>query len=233
VRATCAAAPGLSLSQLKGALPKAYRMFSKEAEELAARWCLSGELFSFKRGKLALFFAQDPMAHLDDILPSQIAHEALEKQALAELVIQLAPGHALVLDIWLKRAVLRGLVFQHAARAPSRKKRYGSEPDVESSLAAVLKALRSALPGTDARGISRERVAEALLRELGLSASNISLLKSNERTTARPSSDASQAGETETFLASVTRAAAEAPVAMQEGAPFESFTRGHTDAPAP
>jgi hypothetical protein len=99
----------------------------------------------------------------------RLAGRALDKVDLKRLVEEVAPGHALVLDEWLKRAVAQRLLYEHAPATKGAKKRFGAEPDVRKLTAPLLTALRKVRDGADAQGISRERIAEILLEELGVS----------------------------------------------------------------
>jgi hypothetical protein len=171
VREAVRTTPGLKASELKRALPPSYRAFTKEAEtalrSLAERQQIHG--VGTSSGKPELFFERDPHATLDEILPQRLSGEPLGKGALKALMRELAPGHDAIFELWLKSALTRRIIFEHAALPASKEKRYANAPDLRKSLAPTLAALIKALLETDDQGIPRHRIAEVLLRELGVS----------------------------------------------------------------
>ena len=169
VREAVRTTPGLKSSQVKKALPTPYQAFAKEAQGALRLLAERGEVYRALIGKTELFFRHDPRAALDEIVPQNLSREPLEKSTLKALVRELAPGHELIFDHWLTGALTRGLVFEHAPAPASKEKRYGNRPDVGKNLAPVLTALKKALLKTDEQGIPRHRIAEVLLRELGVS----------------------------------------------------------------
>lgn len=201
VREALRAAPGTKSTQLKKALPKPYQAFAKEALSAARELVARQAVFCFPAGKAEAFFERDPQATLDELAALHMPARPLEKEALRELLLERAPGHAVAFDPWLKRALERGAVHEHAAAPPSKKKRYGSEPDVTRNLVTVLTTLRKALAKTDAQGISRQSVADALLAELGLAAARPPAAR--ERQPARAARDE--------LLAALDATAAESP----------------------
>ncbi len=159
------AAGSVPASQLKKALPKPYQAFDKEARELARALAHRGELYRWVKGKTEIFFARDPLATLDQTAPEHFAGKVLNKSALSALVASATPQHERLLDEWLPRALKRGLLFVHPG------KQYGlepPEPDVRIGLKPVFTALHKALESEKLRGISKQRIADALLTELGL-----------------------------------------------------------------
>jgi hypothetical protein len=161
--------PGLKSSQIKKALPTPYQAFAKEAQATLRLLVERTEVYRSLIGKAELFFQHDPHATLDEIVPQRLSGEPLGKGALKARIRDLAPGHELILEPWLKTALSRGLIFEHAPAPASKEKRYGNAPDVGKSLAPVLTALRKALLKTDEQGIPRYQIAEVLVRELGVS----------------------------------------------------------------
>jgi hypothetical protein len=168
VREVVRAAPGLRLIQIRKALPTSYLAFAKEAQATLRQLADRGEVYTLG-GKTEIFFECDPLATLDEIVPKRLSAAVLSKSALKKLVHELAPGHAIILDLWLKTALARGIVHEHRSAPASRDKRYGTEPDPRRNLTSVLTALRKALAKTDGLGISRQQVADVLLAELGIS----------------------------------------------------------------
>ncbi len=168
VREAVRTTPGLKSSQIKKALPPSYQAFAKEAQATLLLLAGRGEVHR-QPGKMELFFERDPRAALDEIVPSRLSAEPLGKSTLKALVRDQAPGHELILDHWLTSALTRGLIFEHASAPGSKEKRYANAPDLGKSLTPVLTAMKKALLKTDGQGIPRHRIAEVLLRELGVS----------------------------------------------------------------
>jgi hypothetical protein len=162
-------APGSTSTQLVKVLPTSYRTFGKEVRAAADRLAAEGKFHRHLKGKTPLFFPADPLAALDAAIPSKLAGAPLDKDALKRLVEEVTPGHGVVLDDWLKRAVANRQVYEHAPTAKGAKKRFGSEPDLRKLAAPLIKALRKAREGADAQGIPRQRLVQLLLEELGVS----------------------------------------------------------------
>lgn len=202
VRESVRMTPGLKSSQIKKALPSPYQAFAKEAQAMLRLLGERQEVCRVLVGKTEFFFERDPHAALDEILPQRLSGEPLGKDTLKVLVQELAPGHEFIFEAWLKSAVTRGLIFEHAPVPASKEKRYGNAPDLGKSLASVLTALRKALLKTDDQGIPRHQIAEVLLRDLGVSLA-----------TAHTASNGAQVNhaEHEQFLAGLRGLAAENP----------------------
>jgi hypothetical protein len=177
--------PGLTAAALKKHLPVSHQKFATPA--LLNALAENGEVVAFMKGKTALFFATEPLAEIERQLPAGFAATAVESDALKAKVAEAAPGHEVVLDVWLKRALSRRVLFEHAPARPKGKKRYGSRPDLSTGLKSVLKALQTALKKFDAQGISRDQVAEALLGELGVSPGAVRVPESKEASAPGPS----------------------------------------------
>jgi hypothetical protein len=168
VREAVRTTPGLKSSQIKKALPPPYQAFTKEAQAVLRLLVERHELCRFLVGKTEHLFEHDPQSALDEIMPQHLSGEPLAKGALKALARELAPGHEFIFEPWLRGAVTRGLIFEHSPVRASKEKRYANAPDLGKSLTPVLTALKKALLKTDEQGIPRHRIAEALLRELGV-----------------------------------------------------------------
>jgi hypothetical protein len=170
VRETLRASPGIKSTQVKKALPKPYQPFAAEAVAALRQLADGGTVKVFRKGSSELFFPAEPLGVLDQALFRRIPAGPLEKEALKDLANDAAPGYAVVFEDWLKSAVAGKRLYEHAPLPGSKKKRYGTEPDVRKSLGPVLVALQKVLLKTAALGISKERVAAVLLSELGVAA---------------------------------------------------------------
>ena len=166
VREALSTTPGLNGAQLKKALPASYQQFAKEAAALVRELADRKEAHCFRKGKTDLFFLRDPIPVLDVAILHRLTETPLEKDALKRIASEFAPGHGIVFEEWLKRALARGALFEHTP-ASSKAKRYGTEPDTRKSFG-PLTALRKALGRMETQGISKTRIAHLLLRELGL-----------------------------------------------------------------
>ena len=175
VREALVAVPGLKRSQLKKALPKPFQRVHEHALSLLRELAARGEIHRWSKGSVERFYARDPIATLDEVVPRELAFGPLDVRALKDRVEAAAMGHGEVVKEWLKSALARAIVFEHAPGSPrSKEKRYGREPDLRLLLKAPIAALRKALVGMDARGISRGQVAAAILEELGVSSAPLS-----------------------------------------------------------
>ncbi len=162
VRETLRTSPGVKGTELKKKLPASHQPFSKEALELAKGLAVRGEAFLLVKGKTAAFFPKDPSLSLDEALLGKLARQALKASELKTAAAELGAAYAALLPAWLKVALERRVVFKHAPDA------YSALPDVNGKLVAVFKALQTALAKTDADGIPRLAVANALLAKLEL-----------------------------------------------------------------
>lgn len=168
VREALSTTPGFTAAQIKKALPPPYQAFAKEAAALVRTLADREQAYCFRKGKTDLYFQHDPIAALDAAILHGLSETALEKDALKRLANGVAPGHVVVFEEWLRRALARGSLFEHAPSA-SKAKRYGTQPDARKALG-PLTPLRKALSKLEAQGISKIRIAKLLLRELGLPA---------------------------------------------------------------
>lgn len=162
--------PGLTTSVLKKAIPKGLKSQEQEALAMLGELAARGTVFRYAKGTKENFFAADPIATLDRVVPEVLLTTGpIEDVALKGRVKQMAPGHEALLGEWIKSALARRLVFEHAPKAPKGKKRYAHEPDLRKLLDKTLKALKADLKGIDAASISRDKIVDVLARELGLS----------------------------------------------------------------
>jgi len=158
-------APGVKIAGFKKRLPASHQdLFT---ETLISSLARQGELFVLLKGKSKLAFPTDPFIEIDSKLPDEATQRPIGKDELKALVAEAAPGYEVVFDEWLKRALAERRLFEHAS-PKGRKKRIGREPDLSSSLKAVLKELAAALKALDQQGVPRERVAATLVEALGL-----------------------------------------------------------------
>jgi hypothetical protein len=206
VREALSATPGFSATQIKNALPRSYQPFAKEAAVLLGELADRKEVYRFRKGKTDLLFQRDPIATLDAALGNRLPEMPIEKDALKQLVNEVAPGHGVVFAEWLKQALARGMLFEHASSS-SKAKRYATRPDVRKSLGPVLTALRKALSKTDAQGISKAQVAAVLLGELGLAGP----LPAGVNGPKLPTNGAAAASLRSGFLSALRELAAETP----------------------
>jgi hypothetical protein len=129
--------------------------------DLAAK----GNLFKFGPKRTPVYFAHDPLDRLDSLAREHVS-EPVPKAQLKARLLEHAPGHKPVFEAWLKRALSNRLLFQHGGKP---RESYGREPDVDAILRPVLTSLRTALSKANELGIPRQRFADALLKELGVS----------------------------------------------------------------
>jgi hypothetical protein len=171
VREAVFRAPGSTVAQIVKALPASYRGFVVAIRAAAETLADTGKLFRhFKTKATPLFFPAEPMATLDAAIQPRLTDRVLDKDELKRLVEEITPGHGVVLDAWLKRALERGALHEHAPKAKTdKKKRYGRDPDLRKLFAPVFTALRKAREGLDERAIPRQRFAKLLLEELEVS----------------------------------------------------------------
>jgi hypothetical protein len=162
VQATLLAIPSAAATSLKKALPTSHQAFHKEALDVARALAHRGEIHRWMKGSTEIFSARDPFATLESVAVHRLAGKTLTKGQLKPLVAQEAPGHEALLDEWLPLAVKRGLLFDYP------RKRFGAEPDVQSFLKPVFAALKKALETADIKGIPKQRIADAVLSEMGL-----------------------------------------------------------------
>src|ERR1041384_1703596 len=154
VREGVRTAPGTTSAQLMKSLPTSYRAFSKQVREAAERLSNTGKLHRHLKGKTHLYFVADPIAALDAVIPSRLAGRTLDKADLKQLVSEVMPGHSVVLDQWLKRALAQRLLYEHAPVTKGASKSFGLEPDLRKVSSPLLAALRKAKKSAEAAGIT-------------------------------------------------------------------------------
>jgi hypothetical protein len=171
VREVTRDASGLSTAVVKKRLPLPYQRFTKPIALALDALVEKGELVAFKKSKTtSIYFTRHPLDRLDVLAREQLS-EPVTKAELKSWVSEAAPGYGVVFDDWLKRARDREVLFVHGLpRAKDQRFSPKPEPEHQVLLHPVLKALRAALSKTDKKRIPRQRLAEVLLAELGLSA---------------------------------------------------------------
>lgn len=163
------ALPGLRAADLKKKLPKPLQSQHVEVLEALRGLSASGEIFRHVTPKAERFFAVDPIATLDGIVPEILARgEPMAPAALKKTVAEAAPAEADLFEEWLGMAIARRLVFAHGTAAKGAPKRVGSAPDLAGLLAKTFVELRKVLPAIDGAGVPLERVLEAIRKEIGL-----------------------------------------------------------------
>jgi hypothetical protein len=162
------AKPAVLTSELKKALPRSHQPYYKEAQQLARDLAHHGDVHRWVKGKTEIFFARDPIKTLDEVAPGYLAGKVLSKAALKSLIAADLPQHERLLEEWLPRALQRGLLFLHPGKQYAVDPPAPPEPDVRSGLRAVFTALRKALTSEKLKGVSKERIAEAILVEFAL-----------------------------------------------------------------
>lgn len=168
------ALPGLRAADLKKKLPKPLQARHAEVLEALKELAASGDLFGYVTTKAERFFAADPIATLDRVVPEILDRSGpLDPKAILRAVAAAAPGHEEPLAAWMKTAPKRRLIFEHAPAPKSRAKRFGSTPDLRRLLSKTLAELHKALAAIEADGVPRERVLETIREDLGLSAAPI------------------------------------------------------------
>lgn len=174
VREALRSYPAATATLFKKALPKSHAKFHKEATAEATRLVALGEAFVFNKSKKDYFFAKDPIKTLDETLPRSMGADVHNKASLMTLVNEVAPGHAVALDEWIKRALGRGRIFERLVAERSKARGYTTQPpappDPKKVLQKVLSELGKALPKADQQGIPRTRIANVLLAALELPA---------------------------------------------------------------
>jgi hypothetical protein len=163
------ATPGLKGADLKKTLPAPWQKQHAVALTILRELATKSQVFRYAKAKTERFFVADPFAALDRIVPQVLGREgSLETDALKKAVERDARGHGDLLGEWLKSALARRALFEHAPKVKKGKKRYSREPDLARLLGKTCVELKRVFALTDEAGVPRERVVEALRRELGL-----------------------------------------------------------------
>lgn len=136
--------------------------------ELARELARQGVLYRFAKGATEIFFAEDPVARLDRVVPELLRRDGpLGAPQLKQAIKNAAPHHDGVFADWLKVALARNVIYER----PGKPKTLVPEPpppDLKLLLEKPLAELTKLLTALDARGISRERIADFLRAELGV-----------------------------------------------------------------
>jgi hypothetical protein len=147
---------GLKSAELGRSVGKAH---APRALELAR----AGELHCVGHGKDEWFYAADPDATLDRIVPELLREKGpLSEAAIKARVKASAPGHDRLVKDWLAGALARSVIFPHAARTGSKGRLFGAEPDpatVPPSDDELRARVRSAVSGV---GLSQKQLSEKL-----------------------------------------------------------------------
>jgi hypothetical protein len=156
--------PGLKGSQIKKQLPASHQLFSSDAVEVLRSLAEQGRVFRQTKGTTESFFEQEPKAVLDEAILPILSGGPVDVGGMKAQASRLGAAYASLFPAWLKDALARRAIFKHPGG------RYSAEPDVSALLRPVLAALAKALQRTDAAGVARPTVANALLSALGLPA---------------------------------------------------------------
>jgi hypothetical protein len=176
-----AAAPAVPTSTLKQILKK--RGWTDEQVrtgiDLARALSARNRAYRWARSASEIFFAQDPLATLDGLAGELLRDGPVPAAAFKQRLQGAAPGHKALVPEWLKGALARRVLFEHAAqngsaqraKAAKTSKFYGARPDLNTLLKKTQTALRSEVARADALNVSRQELLQHLARELGVSVS--------------------------------------------------------------
>jgi hypothetical protein len=142
----------------------------ERALKLARELARQGILHRFANTKVEVFYSEDPVVRLDRLVPELLRSEGpLDSTGFKARVKAAAPNHDVIFADWLKTALARHLVYER----PGKPKKYAAEPpspDLKLLLKKPLTELTKLLPSLEQKGVSRERIADFLRAELGVSA---------------------------------------------------------------
>jgi hypothetical protein len=142
---------------------------AERALELARELARRGVLHRFANAKVEVFFSEDPVVRLDRLVPALLRSEGpLRSTQFKARVKAAVPNHEGIFTDWLKTALARHLVYER----PGKPKTYAAEPpplDLKLLLKKPLAELTKLLPSLEQQGVSRERIADFLRVELGVS----------------------------------------------------------------
>jgi hypothetical protein len=162
----------LKSTDIKKALPRASQSQAATALAIAQELAARGEIPRWVKAKAEWFFASDPIATLDEAVPRALAAGPLPGEALQQRITLETKIPKARFDEWKKNALARGALFAVAPAAGTGRKASAKdlalEPDLQVVLKGLIAALRKQLPGLDAKGIPRERIAQVLCGELGV-----------------------------------------------------------------
>jgi hypothetical protein len=159
----------ISDSALTKLLPKPYCRGDKATiGAVLAALAAAGRIHRVKVGQALLSSAHDPQTTLGRVVDQLLAQGPLTQDALKLAVKREAPGHERLLPAWVRDAIKRRRLFEHAPQGRERKKRVGLEPDVRLQIAKTLRTLRQELTEARSWGVTPEQVLEVLAGELGV-----------------------------------------------------------------
>ncbi len=175
VRELVATRPGVSGTELKKVLPVPVKPQANDALDLLRDLAANGETFRHAKRKKERFFAEDPIATLDRLVPGLLRRQGpLDDVGLKKALAVEAAGYVDLLPEWRKSALGRRLVFEHGpvAAGPGKKKggkkRLAAEPDLLRLLGKTLTELRWVLSQVETAGVGVERVLDVVRTEMGL-----------------------------------------------------------------
>jgi hypothetical protein len=135
---------------------------------LARELAREGTLHRFAKGATEIFYSEDPVARLDQLVPELLRRQGpLSAPQLKKAVKEAAPHHDGVVPDWLKAALARNVVYER----PGKVKTFVPDPpapDLKLLLKKPLAELEKLLAPLAAKGISREQIARFLRAELGV-----------------------------------------------------------------
>jgi len=147
------------------------KLVGKAAEERALRFArdraAAGEFFREPLDNDEWFFAEEPFATLDRVVPALLRSEgplpaqALKKKPFAGALEQAAPGHSGLIEMWREDALKRGLLFEVPQRGGKRPTTLLSADPIEPiSNERIISTVRELLQG---KGVK----AAELLKQVG------------------------------------------------------------------
>jgi hypothetical protein len=155
----------LTKAELGRKLPRGQ---AARALELARELVRQGVLFRFAKGATEVFFAEDPVTRLDRLVPDLLRQRGpLGSAPLKQAIKEAAPNHDGFFADWLKAALARNVVYERPGK-PKTLVHEPPSPDLKLLLKRPLAELAKLLGGLDAKGVSRERIADFLRAELGV-----------------------------------------------------------------
>jgi hypothetical protein len=174
VRDAIREASALKNADLKKALPRSNGSQHAETLVIARELARRGEMYRWAKGKAEWFFASDPIATLEKAVPGALAAGALPADVLQRRIELETKVPKPCFAEWMKTALARGDLFVVAAPAgaatKSAAKLVSLEPDLRAALKVAIRELQKGLQALDAKGVSRDRIAQVLWEELRLPA---------------------------------------------------------------
>lgn len=155
----------LTKAELNKRVPKAGAV---RALELARELARQGVLHRYARGATEVFYAEDPVARLDRMVPELLRRGGGLSPALIRAEVKsAAPNHDQFFADWLKTALARKLLYER----PGKPKTYVADPpppDLKLLLKKPLAELHKLLATLEGKGITREHIVDFLRAELGV-----------------------------------------------------------------